>query len=108
MVSMSRGVISALLVAVALTGSVGRSMANEPRPVGLFLFPTELTLPAGASHSLRLTLTADRGLERDVARDAQWLISPTDVASIDSSGTLRALKQGEATVTASADGHTAT
>lgn len=57
---------------------------------------------------LQATIKNSNGTELDVTNNVQWLISDYDVASIDSSGRLQAVKEGSITVSASYENHTQT
>src|SRR5205814_1108898 len=57
-------------------------------------------LTAGARALVRATGRTKAGLVRDLTRDVAWSSSEPDVATVSASGTLRAGRAGEATLTA--------
>jgi len=71
--------------------------ANQPA-TGFTLNARSLTLEVGATHTLRIS-----GLADAQAAKATWESSNKEVASVDRAGTVTALKEGKATITATVD-----
>lgn len=56
------------------------------------------------SHQLVVSVSRDGGLAEDATRTAKYTTSPEGIVSVDSTGFVRALADGEATITAELDG----
>ncbi|MDE7227814.1 MAG: Ig-like domain-containing protein, partial [Treponemataceae bacterium] len=77
---------------------------NPIRVENIALSMTELTLARGETGKLTATVLPENADNKTVT----WQLSDTSVATVDDDGTVTALKQGTAVITAQADGKTAT
>jgi hypothetical protein len=80
---------------------LGQFRYTSAEPSGTFTIqaPASPLLP-GARGVARAVFRASAGAERDVTRDVAWSSESPTVATIDTHGTIRALKAGRATITA--------
>ena len=75
------------------------------KPTGVTVTPSTLTLQSGASGSLTATVTPSTATDKSVT----WTSSNASVATVDSSGAVKAVGKGTATITAAtSNGLTAT
>ena len=78
--------------------------ADESVPVSeITLDKTELTLNEGQSDTLTATVLPDNATNKEIT----WNSSDESIATVDTNGTVIAVKAGETTITAKADGKTA-
>jgi len=68
----------------------------EPTPTTLTLNTTTRTIAAGKTYRLRATVVSDSA----VAESVTWRSSNTKIATVNSSGTVRGVRAGRATITA--------
>ena len=71
---------------------------------GISLSENDLFLNKGQSHTLKATVLPDDATDKTV----QWTTSDASVATVDQNGTVNAIASGNATITASAGGKSAT
>lgn len=107
------GKVSAIAQGTAkITATVDGKSANctvtvtaKPVPVtGITLDQTEITLEIDETETLTATLTPDNATDKTVT----WTVAPSGVVSVDDNGNVTALKDGTATITATANGKSAT
>lgn len=103
------GIVKALKSGLATVSAscAGKSASCSVKVItlteSLTLDKTELSLRKGETASLNATVYPPDATDKDVS----WTSSDPDVVSVDANGSLLALRQGEATVTASCAGKTA-
>ncbi len=106
------GKVSAIAQGTAkITATVDGKSANctvtvtaKPVPVtGITLDQTEITLEIDEMETLTATLTPDNATDKTVT----WTVAPAGVVSVDDNGKITALKDGTATITATANGKSA-
>ena len=107
------GKVSAIAQGTAkITATVDGKSANctvtvtaKPVPVtGIELDKTAITLEIDETETLTATLTPDNATDKTVT----WTVAPSGVVSVDDNGNVTALKDGTATITATANGNSAT
>ena len=107
------GKVSAIAQGTAkITATVDGKSANctvtvtaKPVPVtGITLDQPEITLEIDETETLTATLTPDNATDKTVT----WTVAPSGVVSVDDNGNVTALKDGTATITATANGKSAT
>ncbi len=76
------------------------AMANVAGVFTLSLSDTTRTLPAGTSYMLRATVTCDNAA---ADKTVTWSTSAPDVATVDTDGTVHALAEGVANITATSN-----
>lgn len=77
---------------------------KEAEVTGLKLDQTTLSLKVGDTAQLKVTVEPENAGNQTVT----WNSNPSSIVSVDSNGNLKALKEGEATITASCGGKKAT
>ena len=81
------------------------TVTAKPVPVtGIELDKTALTLEIDETQTLTATLTPDNATDKTVT----WTVAPAGVVSVDDNGNVTAKKDGTATITANANGKSAT
>ena len=81
------------------------TVTAKPVPVtGIELDKTAITLEIDETQTLTATLTPDNATDKTVT----WTVAPSGVVSVDDNGNVTALKDGTATITANANGKSAT
>jgi len=76
----------------------------EVKATGITISPASLTLVEGATfEALTVALTAD-GTTTDTLGEVTWASDKPEVATVDANGVVKAVKAGEATITAAANG----
>ena len=96
---------TAKITATADGKSAGCSVTVTAKPVpvtGIELDKTAITLEIDETHTLTATLAPDNATDKTVT----WTVAPTGVVSVEN-GVITALKDGTATVTATANGKSA-
>lgn len=82
--------------------------SSKPSPVSIRLVPEDPTLHGAKSAQHFLVLGKDaNGLERDLTLNSQFSVSNPGIAKLESTGTVTALADGQATLTARFEGHVA-
>lgn len=80
------------------------NVTAKPVPVtGITLDQTEITLEIDETETLTATLTPDNATDKTVT----WTVAPSGVVSVDDNGNVTAIKDGTATITATANGKSA-
>lgn len=95
-----------LLAAVCVTGLVFASCQKDPEKIevsSIILEPTELTLEPGNTAGLKVTVTPENADYDGIA----WTSDNTGVVTVDN-GTVTAVANGEAVITATVEGKSAT
>lgn len=102
---MSRARLATLALAAALTG--GCSARGAPEAVSLRLSERETPPPAWSARSFLVEAIYSDGSAGLVTRAVAWRSSDPAIATVDASGTVHGLRRGEATITATLDGASA-
>ena len=98
---------TAKITATADGKSADCTVTVTAKPVhvtGIELDKTALTLEIDETETLTATLTPDNATDKTVT----WTVAPSGVVSVDDNGNVTALKDGTATITANANGKSAT
>ena len=89
--------------------TAGMEVRVEPAPQDIQLDPSQATLERGDTLQMQLMfLEADGSVDENTAHLTVWTSSDPEVASVDASGVVTALKSGSCRIQAAADGMTAT
>jgi Big-like domain-containing protein len=92
------------LTSVLLVGCGGGGAdhtVQADRPVAMAMAPSSISLTAGQSQQMKVTVTMQSGSKNDWPADAlTWTSSDTSIATVDSSGMVRAAFPGSASITA--------
>ena len=86
------------------SSTFGYVAVSGPRTASVTLAPTEATLQVGETLQLSTTLTSALGTDVTGARPVGFTSSDEAVASVDASGLVTAVSAGNATITATSDG----
>lgn len=92
-----------VITATAANGVKGECKVKVAEEYGIYLSETEMTLTVGQEKTLTATVTPEDAENKTVT----WTSSDTSVATVEN-GTVRAVEEGTAVITASANGKSAT
>ena len=102
--SIKSGMLPCLLLCFALIAACGPKEDPVIAVTGVSLDQSSLTLDIGGTANLTATVSPSNAEDNTV----NWSSSDSNVASVDQSGNVTALRTGTATITAAAGGKTAT